>query len=306
MTDERSRASRQAVVIINPLSGRGRYENQVVAHAQLASDVFGALGWNATIRTTTAAGDAHQFAREAAAARCDLVAVWGGDGTVNEAASALVHTEVPLAIIPAGSGNGLASDLGIPFVAREALTLAATGATMAIDAGEANGSWFFNIAGVGIDAVIAARFAQRGLRRRGPLGYLQLGTTELMRYRGLRYSISLDGRAIEHEAMLVAVANGRQYGNSVCIAPGARLDDGLLEVVIVDQLSLLGIVWRLPALFRGTLCAGPGIAMHAAREVIIRSSGTIPFHVDGEPRAAVGDLVIATHHRSLRVRAKRR
>jgi YegS/Rv2252/BmrU family lipid kinase len=234
------------------------------------------------------------------------VAVWGGDGTINEAASALVHTPVPMAIIPAGSGNGLAWDLGVPFKPQQALTLAATGDTMLIDAGEINGSFFFNIAGVGIDALIATRFAERGLRRRGPLGYLQLSTAELMRYRAQRYAITLDGRVVEHDAMLVALANGRQYGNRVCIAPGARLDDGLLEVVVVDQLSLFEIVSRLPALFRGTLCAGRGVAMHAARDVTIRASGVIPFHVDGEPRAAVDELVVRTHPRALHVRANRR
>jgi YegS/Rv2252/BmrU family lipid kinase len=301
MSERPGKGARRAVVVINPLSGRGRYDNQVGEHSALARDVFAAHGVEAEIRPTTRAGDAHQFARDAIDRGCDLVAVWGGDGTVNEAASALVGTSVPLGIIPAGSGNGLAADLSVPFTPRDALAVAAGGRSMAIDAGDVNGSWFFNIAGIGIDALIAARFAQRGLRKRGPLGYLQLGTTELLRYRAQRYTIVLDGREVEHDAMLVAVANGRQYGNNVCIAPGARLDDGLLEVVVVDQLSLLAIVRRLPSLFRGTLCAGPGIAMHAARELTIRAAGTIPFHVDGEPRAAVDQLVIRVHPRALTV-----
>jgi diacylglycerol kinase (ATP) len=293
---------KQAVVVINPLSGRGRYDNQIQAHAALARETLAAGGFTADVRPTTGAGDARQFAADAARDGADLVVVWGGDGTVNEAASALVHTAVPLAIIPAGSGNGLAADLGIPFAPRRALDVAARGRTIAIDAGQVDECYFFNIAGVGIDAVIAARFAARGLRRRGPLAYLQLSGAELLRYRAQRYDIVLDGVQHAHDAMLLALANGRQYGNRVLIAPGARLDDGLLEVVIVEPLSLLGIASRLPALFRGTLRSGPGVTMQAARSIAVRTPGTIPYHVDGEPRTGHDELIVHTHQGALQVR----
>jgi len=138
--------------------------------------------------------------------------------------------------VPAGSGNGLASDLGIPSDPHAALTLAAAGRTLAIDAGQVDDCLFFNIAGIGIDAVIAARFAERGLRRRGLAGYLTLSGAELMRYRSQVYTLTLDGEPAEQRAMLVAVANGRQYGNRLFIAPGAQLDDGLFEVVVVEEL----------------------------------------------------------------------
>ena len=293
---------RRAIVVINPLSGRGRYDNQVEAHGALARNILASAGIEAEVRTTTAAGDARRFATEAAQAGCDLVVVWGGDGTINEAASALVHTSVALAIIPAGSGNGLAADLGIPFEPRAALELAAHGRTTAIDAGQVDQCYFFNIAGVGIDAVIAARFAERGLRRRGPLAYLQLSSAELLRYRAQRYDITLDGVLRAHDAMLLALANGRQYGNRVLIAPGARLDDGLLEVVIVEPLSMWGIASRLPALFRGTLRSGPGVTMQAARSIAVRAAGAIPYHVDGEPRTGQDELIVHTHERALNVR----
>jgi YegS/Rv2252/BmrU family lipid kinase len=291
-----------AVVIINPLSGHGRYESQIDAHARLATNLLAAHGFEATIRPTTKAGDAHLFAKEAAAVGCDVVVAWGGDGTINEAASALIHTPVPLAIVPAGSGNGLASDLRVPFDARAALEIAATGRTMSIDAGQVDDCLFFNIAGVGIDAVIAARFNVRGLRNRGLAAYLQLSTAELLRYRSQTYEFAIDDEHVAHRAMLVAFANGRQYGNRLLIAPGARLDDGLLEVVIVDQLSLLSIAWRLPSLFRGTLQPGRGVAMRAAKELRMRSSGPIPFHVDGEPRLGGEQLHVRAIPGALKVR----
>jgi YegS/Rv2252/BmrU family lipid kinase len=293
---------RRAVVIINPLSGAGRHDTEVEHHASLARAVLADHGFDAVVRPTTKGGDAHEFALEAVSAGSDLVVAWGGDGTVNETASALVHTQVPLGIIPAGSGNGLASDLVLPREPRAALRIAAGGRTLRIDAGEVGGCFFFNIAGVGLDAVIATRFASRGLRRRGFAGYVRLGSVELLRYRAQPYRLTIDDQSSEYRALLVAIANGRQYGNRLLIAPGARLDDGKFEVVIVEDLSLLGIAWRLPSLFRGTLAHGRGVSMRAARSIAVRIAGPIPYHVDGEPRLGHDELEFRVHPGALSVR----
>jgi diacylglycerol kinase family enzyme len=173
---------------------------------------------------------------------------------------------------------------------------------MTIDAGRADNHLFFNIAGVGIDAVIAARFNQRGMRRRGFLAYLQLSSAELLRYRCLTYELFIADERVERQALLVAFANGRQYGNRLLIAPGARLDDGLLEVVVVDRLTLLEVAWRLPALFRGTLQTGNGVTMQAAKAVRVRARDAIPFHVDGEPRLAGRELHVQAIPGALAVR----
>lgn len=292
----------RAVVVINPLSGRGRDDDQVDADAALARAVLAGHAIDAWVRPTTAAGDAHRFAAEALADGIALVVAWGGDGTINEVASALMYTSAALAIVPAGSGNGLAGDLGIPFDPRAALRIAATGTTMTIDAGQLDEACFFNIAGIGIDALIANRFAARGLRRRGPLGYLSLSMTELLQYRAQTYRLTLDREVIERPVMLLALANGRQYGNRVLIAPGARLDDGLLEVVIVEPMSLPVIASKLPALFRGTLRPCPGITMRATREVLVEAGGEIPFHVDGEPRMGKDRVTARTLAAALKVK----
>ena len=293
---------RPALVIINPLSGRGRYDSQIHAHTALARETLARHGFEANIRATTKAGDAHTFAKEAAASGCDLAVAWGGDGTINEAASALVASDTIFGIVPAGSGNGLASDLRVPFDPRAALEVAASGRTMTIDAGRVDDCMFFNIAGVGVDAVIAARFAERGMRRRGMLGYMQLSTAELLRYRCQTYELTIDDQQFAHRAMLIAFANGRQYGNRLLIAPGARLDDGLLEVVVVEQLSLLSIAFRLPSLFQGTLQPGRGVTMRAGKSIRISANGPIPYHVDGEPRLGGAELDVSTIPAALRVR----
>jgi diacylglycerol kinase (ATP) len=293
----------RAVVVINPLSGRGRYDNQVSADAELARVALAARGIDAHVRPTTAAGDARRYAKEAVADGVDLVVAWGGDGTINEVASALVHTRAVLAIVPAGSGNGLAGDLRIPFNPRAALDVAAAGTTLTIDAGQLNDAWFFNIAGIGIDAVIAGRFAVRGLRQRGPLGYLSISVSELVRYRAKTYRLTADGDVIERPVMLLALANGRQYGNRVLIAPGARLDDGLLEMVMVEPMSLTAIASKLPSLFRGTLRSGAGVTMRAARQISVEAEGEIPFHVDGEPHIGRDRVEVRTHPGALHVKA---
>jgi diacylglycerol kinase (ATP) len=295
----------RAVVIVNPLSGRGRHEKEVGAHASLAIEVLGRHGIEAQVRATGGPGDANRFAREAADARADLVVAWGGDGTINETAAGLINRRIPLGIVPAGSGNGLASELCIPFVPADALVVAATGHDFAMDAGQVHDSLFFNIAGIGIDAIISARFAERGLRRRGPLAYLQIGLEELMRRRIERYEICIDDNRVDHYAWLLALANGRQYGNRVCIAPSARLDDGLLELVIVEQQSALAIAMRLPSLFAGRLRAGGGVTMRAVRELSVRADRPIPFHVDGEPRLGPAEVTVRVLPRALLVRTPR-
>ena len=184
---------------------------------------------------------------EAVAANVDLVVAWGGDGTVNGAASGVAGTGIPLAIIPGGSGNGLARDLLIPFNPTAAFTIAATGATRAIDAGDLHGSLFFNVAGVGFDARIADRLAEPGARR-GLLGYIFATVSELRGYEPGRYSIhdvyDVDGKALvaditDRPALFIALANSRQYGSGAQIAPRALLDDGMMEIVVVEPQSAL-------------------------------------------------------------------
>jgi diacylglycerol kinase (ATP) len=123
-----------------------------------------------------------------------------------------------------------------------------------------------------------------------------------MRYQAQTYAFSIDDERYEHRAMLIAIANGRQYGNRVQIAPGARLDDGLLELVVVEELSTLSIALRLPSLFRGTLKPGRGVTMRAVRELTVRAEAAIPFHVDGEPRLGETELQVCTLPGALTVR----
>jgi YegS/Rv2252/BmrU family lipid kinase len=299
----------KATVIVNPIAGPGRSAT-IGACVDLVKSVLATHHYDADVRITTGPVDAIRFATEAVTARHDIVAAWGGDGTVNGAAAGVAGTGVPLAIIPGGSGNGLARDLSIPFDAAQALTIAATGKVRAIDAGDLNGALFFNVAGVGLDARIAGRLATKG-HRRGLMGYVLATVSELRSYQACAYSISnvfdADGNPmtsdlVDHKAMFIALANSRQYGSGAQIAPKALLDDGVMEVVVVEPMSTLQIARQLPAFFGGRLQEGPGIVMRSAAAMEISCASPIAFHVDGEPHMAEQRLVLTTRRGALHVK----
>ncbi|MEO8681891.1 MAG: diacylglycerol kinase family protein [Vicinamibacterales bacterium] len=293
---------KRATVIINPIAGPGRART-INACEDLARTTLAAHGFEANVRVTVGPDDSRRFAEEALRANEDLVIAWGGDGTINGAASALAHSKLPLAIIRGGSGNGLARDLGVPHDPAEAFRVAATGATRAIDAGEVGGSLFFNVAGIGLDARIAARLASPD-HRRGLAGYVLATLAELPRYQPNGYSIRIGHESLETKAMFIAIANSRQYGNGAQIAPIARLDDGILELVVVQPQSGLRIALRIPAFFRGTLSERPGLVMRRGSELQIRGERPMSFHVDGEPRRGGEILSVRTHPRALLIKVQ--
>jgi len=296
----------RATVIINPIAGPGRAAT-LAGCSDLARSTLARHGYEADIRVTAGQADAHRFAGEARDAGHDLVIAWGGDGTVNGAGAALAGSRVPLAVIGAGSGNGLARDLGLPLVPAAALEIAAGGATRAIDAGELNGSLFFNVAGIGLDACIADRMASPNARR-GLLGYVLATFSEMPSYQPCEYSIAMSedgGPPLRTRAIFIAIANSRQYGKGAQIAPLASLDDGIMDIVVVKPQSGLRIVSRLPSFFRGTLREDDGILMRTASSLEITSDQPIRFHVDGEPRDVVERLSMRTRPKNLLVRVAR-
>jgi diacylglycerol kinase (ATP) len=299
----------RALVVINPIAGPGRTRT-LGACVDVARSVLSAHNFEPDVRVTSGPEDAYRFSSEAAAANVDLVIAWGGDGTINGAACGVAGTGIPLAIIPGGSGNGLARDLVIPFNPTAALTVAARGATRTIDGGELHGSLFFNVAGVGFDARIADRLAQPGARR-GLIGYIFATVGEMRGYEPGRYSIDevydVDGRSLvaditDRPALFIAVANSRQYGNGAQIAPRALLDDGMMEIVVVEPQSGFSIMRQVPAFFRGTLKEGPGLVMRSAAAMEISCAHPIHFHVDGEPRKGPNRIALRTRRGILSIK----
>lgn len=227
---------------------------------------------------------------------------WGGDGTVNEIASALAFRDATLAIIPSGSGNGLARELHIPPDPGGAIQIALSGREVLIDAGELDGRLFFNVAGIGLDARIAHRFAAEGLRNRGFRKYLTITAQELFSYSPDDHTVIADGDAVRVRALFIAIANSRQYGNGALIAPDARLNDGQLDVVVVAARSALSALVQVPRIFAGQIARISGVTMRRATEITITSATPVIYHVDGEPCVGSAEITARTRPGALRVR----
>jgi diacylglycerol kinase (ATP) len=290
-------------LIVNPASGprlRGLPRDQRLAYAVRQLEAAGATGIRAT--ATRSAADAAEAARRAVAENTGLVVAWGGDGTVNDVARELVGTSVPLAIVPGGSGNGLARGLGIPLRLPAALHVALHGSLRDIDTGLAGSRPFFNIAGIGLDGSIAHRFNLAGSRR-GLRKYLEACWLELRAFQPTAYAITADGEPwFAGDAHLVAIANGPQYGHNACIAPDAAFDDGWFDVVVVPDATPWRVLrhgWRL---FGQSVCAVPGVRVRRARRVDVRVREPRLMHLDGEVHPVDAGESFAIRPQSLRVR----
>ena len=298
MTDENGRL----VVIINPTAGRGAGRNGAQASVELARERGRAHGRTLDVQVTEESGHARELAAEAVRAGATLVVAWGGDGTVNEVASALAHHDVTLGIVPAGSGNGLGRDLGLPLQPSAALDVLMTGADRRIDAATLDERVFVNVAGIGLDARVALRFAEIGRSGRGVWRYVEATVAEVFQFTPQALTLDVEGWPRRTEPMIVAFANSRQYGNNAFVAPEARLDDGKLDVVWVGNRSIWAILKGAPALFSGRILLQPDVRARKTSDLSVEAEQPILCHVDGEPHQAGTRVVIRTLPGALRVR----
>jgi YegS/Rv2252/BmrU family lipid kinase len=269
-------------IIINPIAGGAR-PDAARARAELASAVTVRHGDPAEVFVTERPGHARQLAAVAANRGARLVLAWGGDGTINEVACALAYHDVPLGIVPAGSGNGLARELGISLRPETAIAEALRAEPRRIDIGDLDGRLFVNLAGIGLDAHVAAHFNNSGNRRRGFGSYLAIGLRALCRYTPAQYTITTAASRTVATALLVTIANSAQFGNGARIAPGARVDDGQLDLVIVEETSRWRTLCQVPRLFNGTVDRIAGCSIRRIERAAIECDRPMMFHVDGEP-----------------------
>lgn len=288
-------------IIINPVSG-GAAPSEGPRRAMLAAAVMTAEGVTGDVSLTERPRHARELAAAAVGRGAERVIAWGGDGTVNEVASALAGTTVALGVVPSGSGNGLARELRIPRGAHRALATAISSATRIIDVGELGGRMFVSIAGIGFDAHVARQFDRAGVARRGFRTYVRITAQELWRYQCGDYRV--DGVPAPG-ALLVTFANSAQFGNGARIAPEARLDDGLLDMVIFEERSRAATLRALPRLFTGSAGKVRGVSIRPIREARVESDVPMIFHVDGEPVEGGTCLDVRVHPASLHVAAPR-
>jgi len=287
----------KARFIFNPASGSNRRSPRL---RDRSLEFIARHDWDATVVSTEYPRHATELARRAIDDGCELVVAIGGDGTMNEVATALVGTPVVFGLIPCGSGNGLGRHLGIPDPGHGAYRTLLEGRPLAIDTGVINTDPFFCAAGVGFEALIASRFST--LTNRGFAGYVRTAAQAWRSYRAEVYRIHHQDVSITVEAFTVAFANSAQYGNNAYIAPGASVRDGLIDLTAIPRVGFfnaLPLLWRL---FHGSLDRVPSVTRLRGGPFVIERAKPGWVHTDGEPRAEASRLEVSVRPKSLLVR----
>ena len=229
----------------------------------------------------------------------DVLFAVGGDGTVHEVAKRLIGRNVALGVVPTGSGNGFARHVGLPLALHASLATCTTGRVVTIDTASVNGLPFLGVMGAGFDALIAHRFAES--TKRGLRTYVKKGLSAFRDYKPAEYEIEIDGKRDRRRAFVVAVANSSQYGNNARIAPLASLQDGLLDLVTVTDVSLFSALPLLVRLFNGTIHRSRRATVGHGSRIMIRREDAGPAHLDGEPVMLPAELDVRIVPSSLRV-----
>jgi diacylglycerol kinase (ATP) len=290
----------RVTIIINPVAGHAPIE-AAAEKVTLARSVLDGAGAFGDVLVAERPGQSRELAARAVRQGARLVLAWGGDGTVNEVGSALAFTDAALGIVPTGSGNGLARELGLRLRPAAAIRQALDGRDRKMDVGEMAGRLFFNIGGIGFDARVAHRFNTRPPGRRGAWPYVTITLREVFSYRPAHYRVSLDGTPHEGAFFTIVLANACQFGNRIRIAPEARIDDGLLNAVLVDHRSIPAHFWRARHLL-GDPRRAEGVLRVPVREVIIEGPPEIPCQVDGESFLAGPTIVGKVHPGAITLR----
>ena len=269
-------------LIVNPTSDKGR-------GAALGLEVAARLeagGHEVIDFSDQSAAGARDRALVGIAAGLDVLAVTGGDGTVNLGVNLCAGTETVLAIVAAGTGNDIARALQLPLHdALAAANVIANGTVRAIDAGrqtDAHGltRWFAGVLGAGFDSVVNER-ANTWPWPRGRMRYNLAIARELPVFKPIPYVIEVDGVAHRTQAMLVAVGNGPSYGGGMRVCPDARFDDGLFDILILHQISTIEFLKVFPKVFSGKHVGHPAVQVLRGTQVRLEASGIISYG-DGE------------------------
>lgn len=288
---EMEKPAEKTLFIINPISG-GKDKSHI---PQLISQFFTPSTFE--ICYTQGVDHATQLTREGIMKGFHNFVAVGGDGTVNEVAKALIHTNFNLGIIPFGSGNGLARHNKIPMSHTKAMVLVSNAKIKRIDTCSLNGMPFINMSGVGFDAHIGKLFAES--KSRGFSTYLSTTINEFVHYKAHSYTLKVNGNVLQKDAFLISFANSSQYGNNAFIAPHADMEDGLLDVCIMKPFPPLQIVDLGFKLFTKGIEQSHYFETIRTDEVVLERSDADVVHLDGEPQATGATLKVKVHPKSL-------
>ena len=284
---------RRALIVYNPMSGSRSAQADLVEARKALMD----RGWSVDLEATRAAGDARRLAREAADADLDAALIAGGDGTLNEATNALVGARPALGVLPCGTANVWARQLGLPMSFRavlEAAHLMAEASVHTIDVGRVTVNigtarettrHFLLWSGLGLDAFVTRSVEPRppSFKRWGIVSYSLAALRAALRFRGVRATIELDDRRLHARVMLIVVCNAELYAGYLHLAPQARLDDGWLDVSVFRGHTFLQALGHLARVVLRRNVRDPRSATYQARRVRVTARARCDVHVDAEP-----------------------
>ena len=268
---------KRALLIINPISGTRSKQGL----EELVNKRLNKSGISVETFITKGSGDAYHASKNAAESGVVIVISAGGDGTVNEVANGISHTQCCMGILPYGSGNGLARSLGIPQDTSEALKVIEAQHVLKSDRGISNKLQFYCTFGIGFDATVSEKFAS--MKKRGRVTYIRSAFREYLNYRSQAYALVIEGKTITEKALLIAVCNAPQYGNNAYIGPKAKLTDGLLDITVVHADNPFSTMIMGVDLMTGMIDRNRSIESFRAPSVTIVRKDPGPVHLDGEP-----------------------
>jgi YegS/Rv2252/BmrU family lipid kinase len=283
--------------ILNPISGPANRVHDIVD--QIDSQ-FKSSDHQYEFAFTTGPADATKIASQATSEDFDFIVAAGGDGTVNEVASALIHAEQSLGIIPLGSGNGIARSMHIPLKLKRSIDFLLNPVVQTIDVGKVNQTYFIGVCGIGYDARIGQKFQEFGAR--GPVPYFIIGMREFLNYEPEPIRLRFNQETLTVEPFVVAIANTHQYGNGAIIAPQANPQDGMLDLCIIDSVSLRKAIQLSYRLFNGTIDRSDRYHHYQTNALQIEfSSVESVLHTDGEPHKCTNTIDIRLIPKALNV-----
>jgi len=286
---------KRIVFIINPHSGtQAKKEVPELIGTYLDKEKF---AYNVCF--TEYAGHAVEICHRCVEDSTDIVVAVGGDGTINEVARSVVHSDTALAIMPCGSGNGLARHLGIPLDMKKAIKIINRCNIEALDYGVVNGLPFFCTCGMGFDAFISYKFAAAG--RRGPMTYLENILKEGLKYKPEIYEVTDDTGTHKYNAFLIACANASQYGNNAYIAPQATMTDGLMDVIIMEPFDVFEAPQISIDMFNKTLDKNSRIKTFKAKSIHIHRTEQGVIHFDGDPIMTGKDIDVRIEPQGIKI-----
>ena len=270
-------AGRELALLTNPTAGKGKGART----AAMALPRLLEAGYDVRSLAGRSPEDAMELARQCVADGIEALVVCGGDGMVHLGVQAVAGTDIPLGIIPAGTGNDVARYLDLPRSDPAlAADIVARGKERVIDLARVGSVHFVTVLAAGFDAIVNER-ANAMAWPKGQMRYNLATLAELRVLAPIPYVLELDGVEERLEATLVAVGNGPSFGGGLRITEGAELDDGMLDVVVIKPLSKLGLVRTYPKLFKGTHVHAPQYQHHRVRRVTVAAPGIVAY-ADGE------------------------